>query len=197
MALPTGSSGLKPAAERVSYLYTAACDIPSSVADSGVFTGLDAGTYTVHIEDINDCFRDTTVVITEPDAFILQQITVDSLQCSGDADGIITITAQGGKLPYTYWITPGTEINNDGILIISARKTTSSVSSTPAPAVIHSLRYHPDGCTFTPGHDSVTVDPILCNDGRATIIIHVSGGTQPYEGSLDGGVTFGGRPVLH
>jgi len=166
-------------------------DIPSSVADSGVFTGLDAGPYTVHIEDINDCFRDTTIVITEPDAFIIQQITVDSLQCSGDADGVITITAQGGKLPYTYWITPGTEINNDGIFdnlsqdnyvlrIIDASTcgdtliTDTIRMDAPSPLAI----------------DSVTVSPILCNDGRASVIIHVSGGREPYEGSLDGGANF-------
>ena len=38
--------------------------------------------------------------------------------------------------------------------------------------------------------DSVTVNPILCNGGRGSLILHVSGGSQPYEGSVDGGVNF-------
>jgi gliding motility-associated-like protein len=166
-------------------------NIPSSVADSGVFTGLTAGTYTLHIDDINNCFIDTTVTIAEPAAFVIQSIDIDSLLCSGDADGIITVTAQGGKLPYTYWITPGTAINNDGVfdnLIQDNYVVRITDASTCGDTLVtDTIRMDAPSPLLI---DSVTVDPILCNGGSASINLHGSGGTQPYEGSLDGGTIF-------
>jgi gliding motility-associated-like protein len=166
-------------------------NIPSSVADSGVFTNLSAGTYTVHIEDVHNCYKDTTITIYEPPQFRIQSVIVDSLLCSGDSDGIIRVTAEGGKAPYKYWITPGTEINNDGVFenlsqgsyvikITDASTcgdtliTDTILMNAPSPLII----------------DSVTVGPVVCNGGRGSITIHVSGGTLPYEGSIDGGGSF-------
>ena len=166
-------------------------NIPSSVADSGVFTGLKAGTYTLHISDINDCSLDTTFSITEPDAFVLQGVTVDSLLCSGDTDGSILVLAQGGKTPYTYRITPGTEINNDG-LFENLSQGNYVVRVTDAGTcgdtlVTDTVRMNAPSPLLI---DSLTVDPILCNGGSGSITLHVSGGSLPYEGSVDGGVVF-------
>ncbi|MBN2762401.1 MAG: gliding motility-associated C-terminal domain-containing protein, partial [Bacteroidales bacterium] len=166
-------------------------NIPSSVADSGVFTNLFAGTYTIHVEDINNCFLDSTITITEPEALAIQSITVDSLLCSGDANGRISVTAQGGKMPYTYRITPGTEVNNDGVFEnlsqgnYVVRITDASLCGDTL--ITDTIRMDAPSPLLI---DSVTVDPILCNGGSASIIIHVSGGSQPYDGSLNAGVDF-------
>ena len=118
-------------------------------------------------------------------------MTVDSLSCSGDADGIIRVIAQGGKTPYTYWITPGTEINNDGVFENLSQGNyvirVTDAGTCGDTLVTDTIRMNAPSPLVI---DSVTVDPILCNGGRGSITIHVSGGSAPYEGSTDGGVNF-------
>ncbi|MBC6994061.1 choice-of-anchor L domain-containing protein [Neolewinella lacunae] len=65
-------------------------------------TGLRAGTYGVRIADAADpgCFRDTTFVLTEPAAFVVNAVA-EMANCPGET---ITLAAahQGGTPPYTY-----------------------------------------------------------------------------------------------
>ncbi len=86
-------------------------DIPSSVADSGVFTGLTAGTYTLRATDINGCMLDTVIVISQNDPIVLNIQTVPVI---GDVKGSIIITATGGVAPYRYSIDNGATLQSDG-----------------------------------------------------------------------------------
>jgi gliding motility-associated-like protein len=66
------------------------------------FTGLTAGTYTVHIKDNNGCTKDTTVVMGQPTELLYSFITLSHLICNGDSSGTITIRAVGATPPYSY-----------------------------------------------------------------------------------------------
>ena len=70
-------------------------------------TGLTAGTYDVNTTDINGCTIMSTIVLNEP-AILTSNITVLSdyygqpISCSGQSDGQIQVTANGGSPSYTY-----------------------------------------------------------------------------------------------
>ncbi len=73
----------------------------SAYGASGTFSGLAAGTYVLHIKDGRGCIKDTTVLL--PDSIrVTAQVTVDSVQCFGNADGKVTLVAGGANAPYTY-----------------------------------------------------------------------------------------------
>jgi gliding motility-associated-like protein len=65
------------------------------------FTNLIANTYTVNIEDGNNCTLDSVVEIIEPSA-LNSQIQVTDVSCFGLNDGEISVTVSGGTSPYFY-----------------------------------------------------------------------------------------------
>ncbi len=66
-------------------------------------TGLTAGTYTVTVNDANNCGPDfASVTITEPDTIAISVDAITDVSCFCDADGAIDISVTGGTAPYTY-----------------------------------------------------------------------------------------------
>ena len=70
--------------------------------DTAVRTGLAAGTYTLTITDAADptCFRDTSFVVSEPDAFALS-VSNTPVNCQGDTSLLAPVLA-GGTAPFSY-----------------------------------------------------------------------------------------------
>jgi len=87
-------------------------DIPSAVADSGVFMNLTAGTDTLVISDANGCFRDSTITINERPALDVQ---IEVVNVVGAQLGSITLTASGGTPPYQYSIDNGANLQGNGL----------------------------------------------------------------------------------
>jgi gliding motility-associated-like protein len=69
-------------------------------------TGLCPGTYTVTVNDSEDCEETATITIEEPDELLID-VTLTHISCFGAMDGEIDITATGGTPPYTYNIGGG------------------------------------------------------------------------------------------
>ena len=69
--------------------------------NSNVFIGLTPGNYTVYVKDNNGCSGTTTAIISQPTALTASSISADA-KCFGDANGIITVNANGGSAPYQY-----------------------------------------------------------------------------------------------
>ena len=79
-----------------------------------VFTGLGIGTYTVYAKDENDCVSTKTITITGPAPIEITNTVITHLQCFGDTDGEIQITATGGTGALTYTIDGGSP-NGTGV----------------------------------------------------------------------------------
>ena len=77
-------------------------------AVTGVFTGLQAGVYSVTVTDENNCTRITAnVTINNPlaitaSAAVTSNYSGAQVSCSGASDGIITVTASGGTGSLSY-----------------------------------------------------------------------------------------------
>jgi gliding motility-associated-like protein len=161
--------------------------IPSSEADSGRWENLPGGLYTIHIEDDMGCSPgDTTVFIYEPAVLALNTLAVDSISCSGLNDGSISVSATGGTPQYIYWIVPGTEVNNDG-LFENLSQGTYGIRFTDSKScdtiVVDNIIV---GAPLVLNIDTVYKGDIICNGDLGGLSIQVSGGSSPFESSLNG-----------
>ncbi|MDX2249442.1 MAG: gliding motility-associated C-terminal domain-containing protein [Bacteroidia bacterium] len=69
--------------------------------NSEVISGLSAGFYTVTVKDANGADKTVSLELTDPAELQVQSI-VSPVVCSNQADGVITLHASGGTVPYTY-----------------------------------------------------------------------------------------------
>lgn len=116
---------------------------------SDLFTGLNAGTYTVTVEDANGCTSTLPVTITEPSALSVS-LSQTAETCAGN-DGSATAIVNGGTSPYNYeWNTGAVTSSLTGIT--SGTYTVTVTDDRGCPAVIESISVNgplPGSCGIT------------------------------------------------
>ncbi len=153
------------------------------------YTGLTAGTYTITVQDANNCTFTINPVITNtagPTAIVRN---TTSSTCGG-ANGSITLGAvTGGTAPYTYSV--------NGSPFTSTTSYTGLVANT-YPVIVQDA----NGCQFSTTAvvtdlsglvASITAQTnVSCNGGNnGSVTVTASGSTAPYSYSFNGGA-FGG-----
>ena len=135
------------------------------------------GTYTVDVEDANGCITQEMFQITAPTPPSIDQLENDTLACSGDTNGSLTVVASpGGAAIDTYnWSNAGTgtTISNlaPGTYIVTVTAVDGCLSVDTADVVA------PAPLTL----DSITsVSPNCPGDDNGQLAVFVSGGTMPY-----------------
>jgi gliding motility-associated-like protein len=174
----TGNGGTTP------YMF----DIGAGQQASGTFTGLTSGTYTGTITDANNCTYTTTINVVDAGAPTITNVAFTDPLCNASCDGTITITATGGISPLQYSIDGGVTFQasnvfngvcdgNYNIVVEDANVCQASSSTTLTEPPV--LSY------------SATATNLLCfQDNSGVINMSASGGTTPYQFSIDGGVTY-------
>ena len=71
-------------------------------SQSGLFTGLSSGSYSITSTDANGCTQNFNTTITEPTQVSVSGISTTAT--TGVSNGSITLTGSGGLTPYTYSI---------------------------------------------------------------------------------------------
>ncbi|MEA1897285.1 MAG: gliding motility-associated C-terminal domain-containing protein, partial [Bacteroidota bacterium] len=126
-----------------------------------------------------------------PAALVIDSETNTNVSCNGGNDGTITITVSGGIAPYEYSIDGGTSFLANGGVFVGLTAGNYDIALRDANSCITS------GATLNITEpavlliDSQLKTDISCNgltDG--TITITASGGTPPYQYSIDGGANF-------
>lgn len=160
--------------------------------NGGLFTGLAAGNYDIAVRDVNGCITNgSTLNIGQPTALTFDSQTASPVSCFGGSDGTLTITVSGGTPPYQYSNDGGLNFVNNG----------GSFTGIPAGDYNMAVK-DANGCismgaTLTVSQPSQLIidtqnkTDIVCfgaNDG--TITIGASGGTPPYEYSINGGSSY-------
>ncbi len=152
------------------------------------FTGLNAATYIVVVEDANGCQTTQTVTLNDPTSVVITNITAVDPSCAGN-DGTIDITASGGTGALQYSIDNG--------VTFQAGNSFTGLGSGSYDVVVEDA----NGCQTTqtvtlsnsagPSITNVTSTDPTCNGGTdGTITIIASGGTGALQYSMDNGVTF-------
>lgn len=93
------------------YLYTFSSGIP----DSNRVNDLGEGFINIAISDRNNCFIDSTVLVSQPDRLIAN-INGNEPSCANSIDGSIQTNVRGGTSPYTViWNSTDTSLNLQNI----------------------------------------------------------------------------------
>jgi len=164
---------------------------------SGTFGTLLAGNHTLSIKDDNDCSLDTMITLTEPLPIQIDSETSTPITCAGAADGTITILASGGTNPLEYVLQPGAISSPGGSFTgLSPGNYQVTVNDargcTPATSLPFTFADPPELLL-----DSVREEGISCNGSADGIIeIFVSGGTPPYEYSVDNKNNWGVDSII-
>lgn len=152
--------------------------------------GLTAGVYSCTVTDQNGCTAIAANVVNEP-ADMTYTTSVTPVLCLGDANGTISVDAQGGTAPYNYSATqdganflfanngvvPGLAIGVYIVIISDDMGCTKTDTVTVPNATLD---------VFTSTSDSTTCYGTQYTDGAAHILaISIQNG--PYQYSMDGG----------
>lgn len=142
--------------------------------------GLEAGAYSVNVDDVNGCTASVAITLTEP-AVLKTTLTPSTyaggwnISCHGANDGAVTTATSGGCAPYSYlW--------NDGA-------TSKDITGRPAGGYMVNIT-DANGCE-TNGNVTLTqpdslnmtfmITDVSCNGGSdGSVAMNVTGGTQPY-----------------
>jgi gliding motility-associated-like protein len=151
-------------------------------------SNIPAGNYAVTITDANGCSTAiSSIVITQP-AGALNGLaaTTQNVSCNSGANGTVTLTVNGGTLPYTFvWSNGATTQNISGlysgsyiVTVTDAQGCTFTTSATVA---------QPSGALASTINVSQNVNCFGGNNG--SIILNVTGGTTPYSYNWSNGAT--------
>lgn len=172
----TGTGGVAP--------YTYAINA-GAYAAANAFTGLAAGTYTLHVQDNNSCIHDTIITLNLTQQPTITNAAVTNPSCSFPNAGSITVTATGGTPAYTYSINGGAYVPSNTfspltagtytIIVKDANNCTSSTVVTLTSS--NTLNF----VTFTKTN-------VGCGGAPLGTINAVAGNGNPaYQYSLNGG----------
>jgi hypothetical protein len=166
--------------------------IGNGYASSNIFNNLSAGYYNVSVKDALGCLYTMVAAIVEPTILSMTVVTTNSTT-SADDDGTITLNATGGVGPYAYAIT-----YNNGTPPISFQPSTIFTGLKAGSYDVYVK--DTNGCiTFqtnivvnkhNPLLATTTVTPTTCLNPVGTLTIHATGGTIPYQYSLDNGANY-------
>ncbi len=162
-------------------------DNGASFQTASSFGFLVAGNYSVIIRDANGCTNTVTATVSNNSAPSISAVSATDITCFGAGNGIISVSANGGSGTLQYSIDNGATFQASQIF--------NNVIAGNYTVVVQDA----GGCTVT---DVVAVtEPSMLNMSNTTngstcgllngqINISVSGGTAPFQFSVDSGVTF-------
>ncbi|MBO6606391.1 T9SS type B sorting domain-containing protein [Psychroserpens sp.] len=156
---------------------------------SNVFTGLEPGTYTFQVRDVNDCTYSESYTINPIPTPTVNVVLTEGLDCTATPDATLTGTITG-TAPFTY------EVSIDGAAYTALGATGTTFTYSTATAGTYQFQITDNnGCTAV--SSVITVDPvtvpnltavvqaqdILCNgDANASLDISIDPtvGTPPF-----------------
>jgi gliding motility-associated-like protein len=145
--------------------YTYSWNNGSQTEDLG---GVVAGTYSVTVTDANGCVDSTSATVNEPAALIANSTITTPITVNGGL-GIITVSANGGILPYQ-------GIGNDTVQSGTYQYVVTDANGCTDTTII----------TITEPNQLVanaTINTlILCNGDSANVSVSATGGQAPYTG---------------
>jgi guanyl-specific ribonuclease Sa len=160
---------------------------------SNFFNNLSARAYNVSVKDALGCIHTMVSTILEPTILSITAVTTNSTT-SAENDGTITVNAMGGVAPYSYTIT-----SNGGLPAIPFQ--TSNIFTGLTAGSYDVYVKDVNGCIYFQTNiiaannpNSLVVSAVImsitCANPTGTISINATGGTAPYQYSLDNGANY-------
>lgn len=167
---------------------------PSFSATTQDVSGLSAGTYNVTMTDADGCSGTLSTVVLQPASLPgFVSATTDPI-CFGDPSGSIIITDTAGVSTFQYSIDGGSTWQASGTFsgLVAGSYTCSLMDGNGCMATDETVNLiDPVALSFT----TVKFDD-TCSLGKGEIQFSATGGTSPYNYSIDGGVTYVSTPTF-
>ncbi len=163
---------------------------------SNSITNLAAGTYTVTVTDASTCSFNGSYTLTEPSAVDTLSIltTLTHVICPGSNEGSVLLSnITGGTPSYTYSL-DGISSNTPSYTTLTAGTYTMTIQDANGCNFYHSFVItEPNPIAYT-----VSTTLALCTDDNGELSFDpVTGGTPPYEYSIDGGISYSSQTIYH
>jgi gliding motility-associated-like protein len=164
IATVVASGGIAP----YSYLW-------SNGNSSTINSNLTAGIYTVTVTDYNGCTSVSNATINQSTLLVASIQSLNGISCYGGNNGIATVTASGGNLPYSYSWSNGVNnaINNN---LVAGTYFVTVTDNTGCNAFTTATITQPD--SLIPNITSSNISCFGGNNGSATV--NPVGGTPSY-----------------
>ncbi len=174
-ATATASSGTA----NYSYLW-------SNGTTTALNSNLTSGNYTVTITDANGCTATATTLINTPTVLSLSNFNSQDVSCNGLSDGVASLSATGGTIPYVYSWNPSVSssgfagsltVGNYSVVVTDANGCSSNHAFTiTQPSAIVS---------------NATITDASCHGStNGSIAMNVNGGIFPYTYNWSNGSTL-------
>ncbi len=149
------------------------------VQTTATATGLIVGTYTVTIADANTCSTTRQVTITEPPILTTTISSQTNVLCFGNNTGAATVSANGGKAPYTFsWNTSPVITTPTATGIVAGTYDVTVTDANNCTKVQQVIITQPSGSLSSAISNSNDVSCFGGSNGSATV--SVTNGTLPY-----------------
>jgi len=179
-----GSATINASGGTAPYMFT----VNAMNNNTGVFTGLTAGTYNYTVTDVNECTSSGSFVIERNvSCNFTSSATVNANETDMTANGMATITTSGGRDPFTFTINGNS--NTTGVFAgLTAGTYNYSVSDsrqcTSTGGFVIQRNTTPPTCKISINIIIIANETEMARNGRVTIT--ASGGTPPYTFSANG-----------
>ena len=164
----TANGGMAP----YSYLW-------NTSASGSVLENLNAGTYSLTVSDVAGCSLVRTISLAAPES-ITMEVAVQDIDCYGNKNGRIEVSAQGGAEPYSY------SINGHGVSsgVLGNLKagiyTVGAIDNNGCEVKQNVYILQPERLELS----SIVTAPTCKDLNNASVEIAVVGGTAPYSYNL-------------
>jgi gliding motility-associated-like protein len=149
---------------------------------SNVFANLPAGTYTIYFEEGSGCGNTTTATINQP-TVLASSFTSTPVECNGQSNGIINVTASGGTAPYEFSLDGGTYQSSGTFNTVIAGPHTISIRD--ANGCLRTVNVPiTEPAVLSLSGNTATASCDGGNDGL--ILVTAVGGNSNFQYSLDG-----------
>jgi len=159
-------------------------------ATDWAFSGLATGTYFVKVKSGVDCLYTSADIVIDQANPILVTSAVTNITCKGEKDGKITVTATGGTGTIVYAISPRFDrvVESGEFKELSAGEYVVRIQDANG--------CHRDEIFKITEPDLIRVridrqtDEVCYGANDGTVSVTITGGTQSYSTSIDGGVNW-------
>lgn len=145
---------------------------------SNNFTGLNAGAFTVYVQDANGCIDTDNAVLTDPTVVSIDNVATSPVDCFGNSTGGITVTVSGGTPGYTYDFGTGFQASNSISFIPAGNYNITVQDANLCQATDVAVVTEPAVLAFDPNVTSTDASCFGTCDG--TVNAPVTGGTGAY-----------------